>query len=229
VLLVAMGNEGLLIHSPLEGWKRTGFYETYSGYTSLVFNTSPTPFKAVTFGDVISYVYEIPLALALGFILFLVFSVIAWVYASRHIFSPEKRPVKWIFRPVWILAIWIIVLALLWGLSGIRINLVQNIVLLILAALTLGFPLAIVVISLVVWHRAIAAASDGQKLIDLRTLILLASGVILVIACVYFPLWAFGIIAAYSTALVLAVITYLVFLAICAYGVRNTLLYPGKT
>lgn len=196
-LVVAMGNEGVVIHPPSGAWQRVA--------VSLFIR--PTPLAAPNLDQAFQEIgFETILGLAGAVIIYLGLSLWAWIFAVRHAAPNAKRKPGWLFRPARFAVIWIVVLVALPVLNGIipgslNFNNYINSVWLF-AAVTL--PVSILLISLAIWIRAgsLAARPGRFRLYGLAAL-LAGTGISAVcIGCLL--LWVLGVIAMQEIALIIA-------------------------
>ncbi len=211
LLLVAMGNEGLLIHTASEGWQRTGV-NIYDKGSRLPTSPSPTSYQASTFGRAMQMIMnEWLLGLAVAFLVYLVSSALAWVYTAIRAHPEAKERLGWVFGPVRTLAILAIALLsiglVVWLLSRLH-RVPRGLIDTLQSIWWLGIllvPLVILILSIVVWVRAGKLFPRPKPYSRLAWLALGLGMLVFATIWVVFILWAFGSIAQYDSALRLAV------------------------
>jgi hypothetical protein len=220
-LVVAVGNDGLVLHSPSTGWQRTGISTyTYGSVSSNV--VSPTPWAARSGDEAFQNIQpEWLLALLAGYLLYLGLSAWAWIFAARHRRANASHKAGWAFGPLWVLAAWILLSIMGWAMFS---SSPANIVFVILQIAVLALPLGILVVSLVVWRRAGALVTHPGAFRRQGWLALLAGVAVFGFAWACLLLWAFGSIVAYGTALLLAFLAGLAAVGLCAVQMRRGML-----
>ncbi len=220
-LVVAMGNEGLLVHLPSIGWQRQGIEIYYNGYLQPT-SPRPTPFAAATLVEGLSNTQpELWLFLAVGCLVYTGFSLWGWVFAARHRSPDAEHTAGWIFRPLRWLGILILILMAVWlfrfspSMTGTASTI------LILAGLAL--PPLVLVLSLVLWYRASRLVARPGRFKWAGGQALLSGIAVFAAAWAILLLWAFGVIAAYGLALALSIFGGLAVLAACVTWMRRTL------
>lgn len=223
-LVVALGTEGLLTHSPSQGWQRVGLTLLQSSYQPQVI--IPTPLAATTFNEVfLNTASEWVLALVLGFLVYLGLSFWVWIFAAQHPALDAAHPAIWIFSPLWILGIWLVVPIVLqfwyrWTSFSSRLSEILSGSSVIIS---LAFPVAILVVIGMLWHRA--AQFSGRRA-DFRRLgwsALKTAAGIAAIPTLCFAFWAVGIIAHYETAYLLSLLLGLGWFIRCVVQIRDVL------
>jgi hypothetical protein len=213
ILVVAMGNEGIVIHPPAGDWQRTAVGP------SII----PTPTAAGSLDEAFNNTgLESILGLAGAVVIYLGLSLWAWIFAARHVSPYATRTPKWVFRPAWVALGWILLIVALQLGNGIIqgmnrnahvvdwqiINTVNTV--LLIAEVTL--PLGLLLINLAIWIRAgNLAARPGQYRLHALLAVLIGVGMAVILSAGLL-LWALGVIAAQETALWLAAIISLGFL-----------------
>ncbi len=218
-LVVALGNEGLVYHRGTAGvWQRTAL-EFAKNSTQTGFIAEPTPYAARNLEEAIwTTLPEWPAALLAGSLAYLGLCAWAWFNAARHRWTGAIRQPAWMLRPLWVPAIWILLLLLDLGFYNLFLSIwvrnTQTISYSIYVAVTLitgavavsglGLPLAIFVASLFVWRRAGELAAHPGIFRRQCWQALLAWAIIVGASGTVFLLWAYGIIMDYKAALLLA-------------------------
>jgi hypothetical protein len=216
LLLVAMGNEGLLVHTASEGWQRNSM-NIYSHGARLPTSPTPTPYQAGTFGRAMQIITsESLLGLAVAFLVYLVSSALAWVYTAIHAHPEAKGRLGWVFGPVRILSTLAMALLsvglvplLLSGLPRAPVGLINALQSIWWLGIVL-VPLVILILSIVIWARAGKLFPQPKMYSRLAWLALGLGMLVLAITWVVFILWAFGSIAQYDSALWLVIAAVLV-------------------
>jgi hypothetical protein len=219
-LVVALGTEGLLTHSPSQGWQRTGLTLSQSGYQPWVI--APTPLSASTFNEVFqNTAQEWLLALGLAFLVYLGLSLWVWVFAAQHPAPGTPHSAGWIFSPLWVIGVWLLVMIMpfahyfRWfsGATG------TNFYFLVL----LTFPIMFLVINYVSWRRAGQFFGRPDDIRHLGWSILKAAAGIAAIPTLCFGVWAVGVIAHYETAYLLSLLLGLAWFVRCVVQIRDIL------
>jgi len=206
-LLVAMGNEGFLIHSRGQGWERTAMMINYNGTPAVMNNPRPTPFIAISLIDAIANTRdEWPMALRASFLIFLGLSLWAWIFAVRHRSPLAVHNAGWVFRPALVVGGWILLLFILWLTYTLRLFPGPILSFLNWSFLFVGLvlPILILVVNVVIWLRAGKLTPRHTDFSLLGLWSLLFAVVLFGITWGWFILWAFGIILTYELALVLS-------------------------
>ena len=97
----------------------------------------------------------------------------------------------------------------------------QVTIFLVLAALLL--PLTVLILSLVLWHRASQLVAQPDRLKWAGGQALLSGTAVFAAAWAGLLLWAFGLIVTYGLALTLSILSGLVVLVICVAWMRRTM------
>jgi hypothetical protein len=216
ILVVAMGNEGVLLYIPAKGWQRVAV-------DSMI---RPTPFYATSLSEAFQNVSsEWLIALASMYLLYLGLGIWGWIYAIRHRQTGGEHTSSWVFKPLWILAIWILLLALFVLFPGLLQGLfrypnaaIGNAINVILTVVLLGLSLGMPVICLVVWGRAGKLAAKPGSYSRYGWFALGLTVGIWGIVALGMTLWALGVIDLYEVALSLVVVAAVVVLG---WGVRR--------
>ncbi len=222
-LVVAMGNEGLLIYSPSTGWQRQGIEIYYNGYLQPI-SPTPTLFAASSFGKAFQDTTpEWWLFLAAGILTYTGLSLWGWVFAARHRAPGAKHRSSWIFRPLRWLAIWILILVVAWlGLNLLPVA-EQNAVWPILIVVSLSLPPVVLVLSLVLWSRASRLVKHPGRFQWAGWLALLGGMAVFAASWACLLLWAFGVIVTYGLALAFSILSGLAVLVGCAMWMRRSM------
>lgn len=220
-LVVALGTEGLLTHSPSQGWQWTGLTLLQSSYQPQVI--IPTPLAATTFNEVfLNTASEWVLALGLGFLVYLGLSLWVWIFAAQHPAPGTLHSAGWIFKPLWAIGVWLFVMVMLqmvqywallarWG-GALWIPAV---------ILNLAFPVIILVIIGLLWQRAAQFSARRDDVRRLGWAALKAAAGIAAIPTLCFAFWAVGIIAHYETAYLLSLLLGLGWFIRCVVQIRD--------
>ena len=209
-LVIAMGNEGIVIHPPSGDWWRVevGPY------------IQPTPTAASNLDEAFKNInLEAVLGLAGAVLIYLGLSLWAWIFAARHASPTATRTPKWVFRPAWVALAWILLIVALRLGSGLLQSMITNYnnviwqirdfieIVSLFAVVTL--PAGILLINLAIWIRAgnLAARPGKYRLHGLMALLIGIGMAGIFIICLL--LWALGIIAPQEGALSLAALASL--------------------
>ena len=197
-LVVAMGNEGVLVRTPENEWTRYP-----------VFSATPTPFSIFESPDAFQVIFpELDFAVVAGLVAFL----IATFKNARRILARSQYSTWRTLLPLALLIIATAIAVVLWHASGF--GLLGSVLLLpLLLTSVLGWPVLAIPIVLVlfiwsgafVWDRMSKVAS-GQIASNARSLCIGLAIQIAVSAFAPFLLWALGVIPIYEIALLIATI-----------------------
>jgi hypothetical protein len=203
VLVVAMGNEGVLLHSQAAGWQRVGVDPAHVN--------QPTPFYAANLSAALgSTSAEWAVALAAAYLLFLILGVWGWGYARRRRTTAQGPKFGGALKPLWILAVWVAAIGIGYeGSISLPVRL-QNVINIGLALAGLALPFGILVIWLVIWGRVAKLAARPASFVRYGWFALGLAIIIWAVVTILFVFWAMGVIAGYQTAWILAVLGALI-------------------
>lgn len=222
-LVVAVGNDGLVLHSPSTDWQRLGIQISQGSYGQAA--VTPTSWAASSGDQAFMNIQpEWLLALLAGFLSYLGLSIWAWIFAARHPWAQASRKPGWVFRPLWVLVPWILLTCVSWSLINGALSPATNALSTILLILDLTLPLGILFASVVMWRRAGALVAHPGVFRRQGWRALLAGVVFFAAAWVCLALWAFGVIVAYNTALILATLVGIAGVIFCIVWMRRGLL-----
>jgi hypothetical protein len=206
-LLVAMGNEGLLIHTAGAGWQRTEI-AFYANGAKMLFNPAPTDYAARSFDEALQNTQpEWVIGLAIAYLAYLLTSALAWVYAAFHASTEAKPKLGWVFSPTRLLAILVLVLLAGWLSYTLRLlpmQIMNTLSMFWLLAVAL-VPLVILVLSIIIWVRAGALISHHGAFSRLAWAALLLGALVFLITWAGFMLWAFNVVPVYETAQIMVI------------------------
>ena len=188
-LIVAVGNEGVLVRTGDGQWSRVE-----------VVGAKPAPFAGGPDLAVLLWILprENALSTLAGVLVWLVLCVLGWSIVHARVVWPAGRSVRWALAPlVWVVALLIVGLLLAYWLVHIQIFL-------------LLLPLAVAVPMLLgaalVWYRLASISSLPWKVCLAAGTAFVAAVAVRVLAWLPFALWVYGVIAVYETALTISVL-----------------------
>lgn len=195
-LIVALGNEGVLVHTPAGDWQR---YTVVPGYS-----IGPTPYVAGNTLTAISVTgTEMVYWLLAGLftLMYLWFRSVNTILKRMNNQLKPERSNSWVTGPVVLLAVALISLCLLIiGILSYRMSVYP---IYLLAWLVVIFPLLSYVLT---WQRVARIAYQPRQAWLAAGIGMLTGIAIFPLAWIPFPLWALGIISRYELALALSIL-----------------------
>jgi hypothetical protein len=194
-LVIAMGNEGVVIHPSSGGWQRAAVGPFMV----------PTPITASNLDEAFNNIaMESILGLVGAVLIYLGLSLWAWIFATRHASPMANHRPAWVFRPARFAVAWILLVVALPVLIRLFRGPFTNAIEIFWLFALVTLPFGILLISLVIWIRAgsLAARPGRYRLYGWVSL-----GTGLTICAVFIGcllLWALGVIALYEIALIIA-------------------------
>jgi hypothetical protein len=208
-LMVAMGNEGFLLHAPGQSWQRSpmmflnpdGTPQSYSP------NPRPTPFQAASLSEaLVTTQPEWWLALGGGALVYLGFSLWAAIYAVRRPAPPAGRGARWVFAPALWLCAWLVFLGFIWLVYNWHIlpNNLNDILSLLDLFGAISIVPFILLVSAIIWQRAGKLTTQPARFYALVLGVLLLAGLVALSIVLSSVLWALGLIVTYELAMGIA-------------------------
>jgi hypothetical protein len=221
ILVVALGTEGLLTHSPSRGWQRNGLTLSQNGYQFLAID--PAPLTATTFNEIfLNTMPEWLLALGLGCLAYLGFSLWIWIFAAQHPAPGTTHSAGWIFSPLWVLGAVLFVIMVPWAAPS-RSLFFMGIQSSDFFYALMTFLVVFFVVNDVLWRRVREFSGRPDDFRRLGWSALKTAAGITAIPTICFVLWALGVIAHYETAYLLSLLLGLAWLVRCVVQIRDTL------
>lgn len=195
ILVVAIGNEGVLVRTAAGDWQRYAVEPAYG--------LAPTPYVAENF---LMATWIMPAEIGIWLLAGLFTWLYLWLSSVNTILERMKnwlkpeRSAPWVTRPVALLAVALISLCLL--IIGILSYKVGLYTIYLLAGLVIILPLLSYVLT---WQRVARIAYQPRQAWLAAGIGLLTGIAIFPLAWIPFPLWALGIISRYELALTLSI------------------------
>jgi hypothetical protein len=185
-----MGNEGILMRDPEEGWQRYG-----------IMNAEPTPFFGTQDHSLLMILLgETVTMFAVGLLTWIVFTIGGTLFCLRKTRIPESRPVSWVLTPAWLgFGLMVASLGVFFVMLGTS-TLSEGLVLLLLVV----GGLAILVGPAITWHRARKLSSQPVLIHKAKWVSLFAALGVFPLAWLPFVGWVYWIISWYTLAMALA-------------------------
>ncbi|MBU1879056.1 MAG: hypothetical protein KJ734_08895, partial [Chloroflexi bacterium] len=212
-LLVASGNEGIVVRTPDGTWQRYAVSFAY-----------PTPYKIEDWRLGYSFLlelllYEIGCSLGMAVLIWLALCILGWSIILSRMHISLGRSLRWVLAPI-LLAVG------LWVLSSLLVYMFDpspenNKRVDVLVTLVLLIPALVPVGPVIIWHRVASKSSRSRPARRAALACFLAAAGIFPLAWLPFPLWALGLIPVYEMALALSVLIGIVVLVCGAYAVRR--------
>jgi hypothetical protein len=211
VVVVAMGNEGVMVGDMDGGWKR-----------QQVDFASPTPFAVEGPFDVLWVLLGETAILLAGVVLGWVF--LNWLYwkpvmRELDVILPQDRGAKWMLKPLRVSILIMVVLIV----GAIVLEKLTGLVVVILYSV---WPLLLVVFLIPIagqigsWRRLKASVPNPEEAGKALEAITLGTIAILAFGFAPFLLWSLGAITHYSVALTLSIVLTLIVLVLAARQIR---------
>ena len=195
-LLVAMGNEGLLVHPAQGGWQAVGISTAPNDRWGI--RIVPTPFAVRSLGEAINTTTsELLLAVTVGLLTWSILSIWMRENILNQIETPTEKKIKSFTLPAKITFLWTLLI------PAAIIYLTPRNAMLLLSYL--ASPFWIVLAGLVVWHIFNLPANIPSTLRQLERYVFLCGIGIISMGWMPMGLWAYGLIERYVTALVLSI------------------------
>ena len=206
-LMVAMGNEGFLLHTSGQAWQRSPM--TFVGPEQSSHSPTPTRFQAASISEALADIWlEWLLALVVGVLVFLAFGLWSAIYAVRQQTPAAGRGWRWVFAPALWLCAWLVFREVIWAVLNLDIfpyrltsflwQLVTN------GALSI-VPFVLIACA-IIWYRAGKITAHPARFYSLAISVLLLTGLVALSTLPSFVLWALGWIVSYELALEIAAV-----------------------
>lgn len=207
VVIVAMGNQGLLVKSQDGEWYR---YSITSDNNEIEIPAAPLPYYASTIDDVIQSVgSEIARTILISFIFYITLSIYRWrhVYLDSSSMTGKMKLFNQLILPVSILVIFLFqfLIILVYPVSSVTINF-NNWLIAYLSTPGLTNCLTTIVGLLILWF--LIARFPRNREFDVKDGLkdLGFSALLLICLLLPFVLWAIGVIPIYNVALFISLI-----------------------
>ena len=195
-VLVAMGNEGLLVHPTGDGWQTVGVYTNPNDTWGI--RIVPTPFAVRSLDEAINITAaELLLALTAGLLAWSIISI--WIREKilKQTEAPTGKNLNRYILPAKIAFFWTLLIP-----AALLYLTARNAILLFTI---FALPFWLILAGLIFWHFRLTSNIPGPMW-KVELYVFLCGASIVLMAWLPFGLWAYGLIGSHALSLALAFI-----------------------